>query len=505
MSGSLEGAIVAGVGSWWLTFPAEEASMTNPRHARGTHLARTVTGASLEAVMNVGLAAVRRLATEWRACVLTLALMSVLTLPGPVNADVVTDWNAVAEAVAPRFGGPQQQSRVQAMVQLAVHDALNGIKPRYARYAWLGRADSGASPDAAVAAAARQTLLELLGPLPDSTAKQAAIATIEAAYLATVGPGPYDRRTQAGLDTGADAAEAILALRAADGSDTPHLPYTLGPAPGVYQPTPNPEFPAVITPSFAGWAHVTPFALRDGDQFKVKPGAIFDLTSAAYAREYNEVKELGDARVRGAMPDSEESDIARFWPGGGSNWNLTARVIVDGLNLDRWQHARLFALLNMAQADALIANQTWKYTYNFWRPVTAIRWADDGNPSTAPDPVWRPFLVTPPYPDYPCALPAATGASAEVLRQFFGTNELAFGRTFDAPEVPLPAPMAPLPAKTITRHFDSLSEAVAEARAARVYAGIHFAEGCKAGARQGAKIARFVVRHELRPLKHRHK
>jgi hypothetical protein len=453
--------------------------------------------------MNLGLAAVRRIVTEWRACVLPLALMSALILPGPANADVVTDWNAIAEAVAPRFGGPQPQSRVQAMVQLAVHDALNAIEPRYARYAWLGLADPGASPDAAVAAAARQTLLELLAPLPDSAAKQAAIATIEGAYLATVGPEPYDPPTQAGVDTGAAAAEAILALRADDGSDTPHLPYTLGPAPGVYQPTPNPEFPAAITPSFAGWAHVTPFALRHGAQFEVEPGAIFDLTGAAYTREYNEVKQVGDARVRGAMPGSEESDIARFWPGGGSNWNLTARVIVDGLGLDRWQHARLFALLNMAQADALIANQTWKYIYNFWRPVTAIRWADDGNPNTDPDPVWRPFLVTPPYPDYPCALPSATGASAEVLRQFFGTNNIAFSRTFDAPGVPLPAPMAALPPKTITRNFDSLSEAVAEAGAARVYAGIHFAEGCKAGARQGAQIARFVVRHELRPLKHK--
>jgi hypothetical protein len=453
--------------------------------------------------MSIGLVALRRIATEWRACVLPLALMSALTLPGPANADVVTDWNAVAEAVAPRFGGPQPQSRVQAMVQLAVHDALNAIEPRYARYTWLGLADPGASPDAAVAAAARHTLLELLDPLPDSPAKQAAIATIEAAYLATVGPGPYDPPTQAGLDTGVAAAEAILALRAADGSDTPHLPYTLDPAPGVYQPTPNPEFPAVITPSFAGWAHVTPFALRHGAQFEVEPGAIFDLTSRKYTRQYNEVKQVGDARVRGALPDSEESDIARFWPGGGSNWNLTARVIVDGRGLDRWEHARLFALLNMAQADALIANQTWKYTYNFWRPVTAIRWPDDGNPNTAPDPVWRPFLVTPPYPDYPCALPAATGASAAVLRQFFGTNDIAFSRSFDAPAVPLPAPMAPLPPKTITRNFDSLSEAVAEAMAARVYAGIHFAEGCKAGARHGARIARFVVRHELRPLKHK--
>ncbi len=453
--------------------------------------------------MKSPVAAARRLATEWRAFALLVALFSVLALPGFANADVVTDWNAVAELVAPRFGGPQQQSRVQAMVQIAVHDALNSIKPRYARYTRLGRADRRASPDAAVAAAASQTMLELLAPLPDSPLKQAAIQTIEDAYDATVGPGPYDAVTQAGIDAGETAAQAILALRADDGSDTPHLPYTLGPGPGVYQPTPNPEFPATITPSFAGWAHVTPFALRHGAQFEVEPGDIFDLTSERYAREYNEVKQAGDARVRGALPDSEESDIARFWPGGGSNWNLTTRVIVTGMGLDRWEHARLFALLNMAMADALIANQTWKYTYNFWRPVTAIRWADDGNPDTASDPMWRPFLVTPPYPDYPCALPTATGASTEALRQFFGTDDIAFSRTFNAAAVPLPAPMTPLPPKTITRSFDSLSEAAAESRDARVFAGIHFREGCVAGSRQGTQVARFVVRHELRPLKHK--
>ena len=438
----------------------------------------------------------RRVARRWCVCVV---LLSVMALPGMAGADVVTDWNLIAELVAPRFGAPQPQSRAQAMVQIAVHDSLNAIEPRYARYTRLGLADRGASPDAAVAAAARQTLLGLLVPVPDSPLKQAAIATIENAYASTVGPLPYDTATQSGIDVGDAAAGAILALRAADGSDTPHLPYTLLPAPGVYQPTPNPEFPAVITPSFAGWAHVTPFVLRHGAQFEVDPGAIFDLGGAAYAGEYNEVKEVGDAQVRGALPDSEESDIARFWPGGGSNWNLTARGIVNGLGLDLWQHARLFALLNIAQADALIANQAWKYTYNFWRPVTAIRWPDDGNPDTESDPAWRPFLVTPPYPDYPCALPSATGAATEVLRQFFGTDDLAFSRTFGAPPVALPAPMAPLPAKLITRSFDSLSEAAAEAMDARVYAGIHFREGCRAGARQGTQIGRFVVTQSLRP------
>ena len=455
--------------------------------------------------MNIRRAAGRRVVTEWRACTLALALLSTLTLPGPANADIVTDWNEIAEAVAPSFGFPQPQSRVLAMVQIAVHDALNAIKPRYARYTGIDRAKRGASPDAAVAAAARQTLLELLAPLPESPAKDTAIQRIEDAYNEFLGSTPDDAATQAGIDAGVASAKAILALREDDGSATPHLPYTLDAAPGVYQPTPNPEFPDVITPFFAGWAHVKLFTLRHRRQFKVEPGAIFDLTDAAYAREYNEVKDVGNARVRGDMPDSEESDIARFWPGGGSNWNLTAREIVKDRGLDRWQHARLFALLNIAQADAAIANQVWKYRYNFWRPVTAIRWADDGNPDTDSDASWRPFLGTPPYPDYPCALPTGAAAATEVLRQFFGTDDIAFSRTFTAPPVPLPAPMLPLPVKPITRSFSSLSEAAAESQDARVYAGIHFREGCKAGARQGRQIARFVVRHELRPLKDKSK
>ena len=437
------------------------------------------------------------LAAGCRSLVVFVALF---ICPGPVAADVVTDWNFIAEVVAPRVGGPQQQSRLQAMVQIAVHDALNAIEPRYARYGYLGVANPGALPDAAAAAAARQTLLGLLAPVPASALKQAAIDTIESAYVATVGPAPHDAATQAGIDTGEAAAAMILGLRGADGANMPHLPYTRPPGPGVYQPTPNPEFPAIITPSFAGWAHVTPFVLRHGAQFEVEPGAIFDLAGAAYARDYNEVKLVGDARVRGALPDSEESDIARFWPGGGSNWNLTARVIVAGMGLDRWQHARLFALLNLAQADALIANQTWKYAHTFWRPVTAIRWPDDGNAETVSDPLWRPFLVTPPYPDYPCALPAATGAATEVLRQYFGTDEIAFTRAFSAPGVPLPAPMAALPAKLLTRSFTTLTEAAVEASDARVYAGIHFREGCLAGMRQGTQIGRFVVHQALRPL-----
>ena len=438
-------------------------------------------------------------------CHVLIVVLVLLALPGPAAADVVTDWSAIAEAVVPRFGGPQPQSRVQAIVQIAVHDALNAIEPRYAHYAFRGPVDPGASPDAAVAAAAKRTLLGLMVAVADSPAKQAAIDTIEAAYVATVGPGPYNGVTAAGIACGEAAAAAILALRISDGSDMPHRPYTVPAGPGVYQPTPNPELPNVITPSFAGWAYVKPFVLQHGSQFEVEPGAIFDLGSDAYANDYNEVKQVGDARLRGLLPDSEESDIARFWPGGGSNWNLTARLIVSGRNLDRWEHARLFALLHIAQADALIANQTWKYTYNFWRPVTAIRWPDDGNADTVSDPAWRPFLVTPPYPDYACALPTGTAAATEVLREFFGTDHINIIRTFNAPAVALPAPLAALPAKTITRAFSALSEAAAESADARVFAGIHFREGCTAGLRQGTQIGRFVMHRSLLPLRSRDK
>src|SRR5688572_26245301 len=142
------------------------------------------------------------LATARRAaCGILLIALWIFTTAGLLAADIVTDWNVTTELVAPRFGGPQQQSRAQAMVQIAIHDALNSIESRYERYAYHGAAAAGASPDAAVAAAARQTLLGLLATLPDSPLVQAAIVTVNTAYTTAVGPEPYDATTQAGIDT----------------------------------------------------------------------------------------------------------------------------------------------------------------------------------------------------------------------------------------------------------------------------------------------------------------
>lgn len=445
-----------------------------------------------------------------------LAAALLLAIALPAQADSVTDWNALASGpvVAPRFGGPQQQARMMAIASIAVHDALNTIDSRYDTYNTLPAAAAGASADAAIAAASRTALIGMIGALPATTPAEdanraAAIAAINAAYAAAIGPGAPDAAEAAGIAAGEAAADEILALRYApgglglvptDGSGTPNSPaYSKPAALGVHQPTPAPEFPAVTVPAFTGWSAVTPFTLDSATRFRSPPGAIFNLSGPRYAIEYNFVKAVGDARVRGARPDSSMSDIARFWAGGGLEWNANARLIVANRGLDRWEHARLFALLNIAVSDTHVTNLESKYFYSFWRPVTAIRWANDGNLLTRSDPTWRPFLQTPPYPDYPCASTGVTGAAAQTLRRFFHRNALPFTRTVNAPTTPLPAPLADLPPKAITRSYRSLTQAENEQALGRVYGGLHFLEGCTAGLRMGNQVADWVYSGYLRP------
>lgn len=447
------------------------------------------------------------------------ALALALVMAMPAKADSVTDWNAIAGSpqVLGRFGAPQFQFRAMAIVQVAVHDALNSINPRYETYANLPAAPAGASPDAAVAAATRIALLGLfsaMAPAPnqaEADLRTAAIATINDQYLARVG-SLADPAVIAGIAAGEAAARSCLLQRHTydpitdtyttnDGAQAAHsVAYTLAAAPGVHQATPAPEFPAATLPLFTGWKNVALFSLNSASQFRAPWSPLLDLSSQFYADQYNEVKHQGDARVRGAFPDSEKTDIARFWPAGGLDWNANMRLIVQGRGLDRWQHARLFALANMSVHDSGVTAQESKYYWHFWRPVTAIRWLDDGNPNTQSDPFWRPFLTTPPYPDYPCASTAVTGAITQTLRNVLGTNSLGFSRTVNAPAVPLPAPMTALAPKTITRKYNSLSIAENEQARARVYEGFHFAAGCYVGIKAANQVANWVYAHELRPL-----
>jgi hypothetical protein len=417
----------------------------------------------------------------WRRIFARIALTGcvVLIAASSLWADAVLDWNAIAESTSVAAGAPPIRNRITAMAQVAVHDALNSIQPRYDSYASVPLAAIGASPDAAVAAAAYTVLTQTV------PSQASALETLYDDYIAglPVCPAAHPSCIDDGIAAGEAAANAMLLLRMNDGSDTPHLPYLLPPAPGRYQSTP----PAFAPPQFAGWAHVAPFALNDGAQFRADASEIFDLTGDAYTRDYNEVKRVGSAHAETTgdrRPD--QSAIARFWPGGGASWNAVTRVIVAGRGLDMWEHARLLALVNMALSDSGVTVFDTKYMYNFWRPVTAIRAGDtDGNPATAPDPTWLSYIPTPPYPDYTCGLPTNAGAAVEVLRRYFGTDDIAY--TFTAgPD---------------TRSFASLSQAEHEAVDARVFGGIHFRSGCDQGARQGEQVGRFVIQHSLRPLK----
>jgi len=238
---------------------------------------------------------------------------------------------------------------------------------------------------------------------------------------------------------------------------------------------------------FAGWAALAPFGIVSASQFRPEPSEIFNLSSEAYARDYNEVKRVGSpASEAQGHRTADQSAIARFWPAAGASWNTVARMIAAGRGLDAWEHARLFAVLNMAISDSAVSVFDTKYTYNFWRPVTAIRAGDtDGNPATEPDPAWSSYQPTPAYPDFTCGLTTNAGAALEVIRRQFGTDHLPF--TFTA--------------AGLTRSFATLSQAGDESVDARVFGGMHFRTGCELGLRQGEKVGRFVTLHALKPLK----
>lgn len=409
-------------------------------------------------------------------------LAAALLLPVSAYADSVTDWSAFADQVIAGAGAPPQQYRVLAMTQVAVHDALNSIDPRYRTYTVVGAVNPNASPDAAVARAAADVLR---ASMPSQVA---AIDAHYAAYIAALPacPASAPQCINQGIAAGAASAAAILQRRQGDGSATPHLPYTLAPGPGIYQPTlPTPPPPAPY-PQFAGWGNLKPFAIINRRQFAAPPAPELRLKSKAYADEYNEVKLMGSSVVRSAAPDSEESRVARYFPGGGANLNAIARGVVAGKSLDRWQHARLFAMVNIAVNDALISTFYAKFHYNFWRPYTAIRWADDGNPQTQSDPAWTSYITTPPYPDYPCGLPTTMGAGAQVMRSYFGTDQLPYTLT----------------AAGITRSYTRLSDAESDSVDARVYGGIHFRFGCEAGIVQSRKVGKWVYLTQLRSRHH---
>jgi len=391
----------------------------------------------------------------------------------PNSGEVVMEWNerAVALTLLPAFAlAPVQQTRVMAIVQVAVHDAVNGITGDYETYLSPSPAPENASPEAAAIAAAHHTLKNLF-PLTPSQA-----ASLDAAYadsLAAHGLSALDP----GIEYGRAAASAILALRANDNSAQAQFNYT---APGAGTPgvwVPFTSAPALLP----GWGNVSPWVLRSGSQFR--PDAPPALDSEQYARDYNEIKEIG--KLNSSTRTDLQSQIATFWRASPTAiWNPVMRQVVAARNPDLSMTARTFALVYLAVADASIACWDAKYTYNFWRPQPAIRNGDlDGNDLTAGEATWAPFVATPPHPEYTSGHTSNSSAMATILGLLFEDN----------PGVPLVVTIS-----GITRQWDTFGAGVEEVIDARVYSGIHFRNSDEVGARQGRQVARFVSTHALR-------
>jgi membrane-associated phospholipid phosphatase len=284
---------------------------------------------------------------------------------------------------------------------------------------------------------------------------------------------------------GSAVAQQILAWRSTDGSAAV-VPYTPGTNPGDWQPTP-PAFLPALGPQ---WPQVTPFAMTGGSQFRPPPPPA--LGSAEYATAFNEVKGLGAANS--ATRTAEQTQIAFFWRDAAGtsyafgHWNLIAQGVSTEQGLGLADEAHLFALLNIATADAIISCWDAKYTYNFWRPVTAIRFAGDSalNPATESDPSWTPLIVTPNFPSYTSAHSTVSGAAAAVLTSLFGP-----GHHFTVGSEGLPG---------VTRSFGSFDAAAAEAGQSRIYGGIHFQFDSQYGLASGHALGAFVSENFLLPV-----
>jgi hypothetical protein len=433
---------------------------------------------------------------------LTCITALIVALAAPAGGDTVTVWNAnagvaaTAACIAP-LANPLHESRIYAMTHVAIHDALNAIDHRARPYTFE-KAEPGASPDAAVAAAARDVLVALIGQLPLELVSQscidAGIASVEADYAAALAAIPDDPTKAQGIAVGQAAAAAILDLRAADGAVGPFLNFNCpqDTNPGEYQCTPGTPFIA-----FEVWANVTPFVLKDSSQFR--PGPPYAVTRKKYTADFDEVKSLGgDDVTTPSARTPDQTEIALFWlESSPLKWNRIARTVSADQGLDLWENARLFGLLNLALADGYIAMADSKNHYNYWRPVTAIQTGDtDGNPDTTGDLAWTPLRPTPPNQDYASGHSIEGGAGAEVLKQFFGTDEI----TFQDCGVALPAGSTCSDASPVFRSYASFSQAAAENAYSRILIGFHFRKSIEEGTEYGRKIGKRAANLYLQPL-----
>jgi hypothetical protein len=390
--------------------------------------------------------------------------------PVSQSKDVVIRWNAIAlNLIRTEKTSPPMAARNLAMLHVAVYDAVNGVLGTHKPYRSELRSAT-ASVDAAATVAAYQILINLY---PQQT------TTLEATFKTALAEIPEGQSKQDGIQLGQKIADQTITLRQDDGANAKE-PYTPINKPGMWQPIPPDLKPASMT----HWKKVKPFAMTQGSQFRI--AKMPSLTSAEYIQEFNYAKSVGakESKIRTA-------DQSIIWLDGSGtltppgHWNQITEEIAAQKKNTTAQNARLFALLNIALADASIIDSDQKYTFNRWRPLTAIRGAtQDSNPKTVADPIWASLLPTPNSPAYVSGHSTFSGAADVVLTAFFG-KEVGFTTVAD-------------PALGFTpRQFKSFTQAANEAGMSRVYGGVHWLSDNRDGLVAGQNLGRFVVQNVL--------
>jgi hypothetical protein len=414
-----------------------------------------------------------------RQLIVTAALASSMCITSiPARAeDAVMEWNRIALAATVTAGeGPNPQARSMAIVHVSVHDSVNAMTREYETYLRITQRPRMGSPEAAAIASAHYVLTHLF-PSQASSLNGARAASLAARGLSDADPG---------IALGEAIAAAVVSRRSNDGAAQAQFPYT---APGAGTPG---VWVAVGTaaPVVPGWGAVSPWVLRSGSQFR--PDGPPALDSGRYARDYDEVREVGS--LTSLIRTPEQTMIASFWRASPSViWNTVARQVIEAHGLNLSARARVFALMYLATADAGIACWDAKYFYNFWRPETAIHHADDdGNDDTLSDLTWRPLFPTPQHPEYVSGHSTNSAAMATALSLLFG----------DDPGVLIVA-TSPTNAGFV-RRWTTFSEGVDEVIEARIFSGMHYRTSNEVGARVGRMVAKFVVNHALRLRKSSH-
>jgi hypothetical protein len=409
-------------------------------------------------------------------CMLTATLLFGSAV---AKADSVLDWNEIAvnTAVANQQS-PVAQARYAAIVQLAVFDAVNAITGEYRPYLGTITAPSGASAEAAAIEAAYKVL---------SAYFPATQVALDSDRKQSLGSIPDGQAKTDGMTTGDAAAQAMITLRANDGSSPAQFKIPGPPVPGEWQATSScPTVNGIAVGIALQWQNITPFGIPRASDFLLDPPPA--LTSNRYARTYNEVMTVGS--IDSTDRPQDRADVALFYAASSPTqvFDQVARQVAKELGRSLSENARALALINMALSDSTVATFFNKYHYNFWRPETAIHAGDaDGNPKTDKDPSWAPFIVTPCFPSYPSAHGTAANGAAVVMRRLYG--EAGHSITLSNPAVP-----------SIVLHYTSFSEITADISDARVYGGIHFRTDQDAGARLGQAVGRAIYRNNLRAV-----